>query len=282
MGVGAGDAERRVFHQGVEDARRVAGPCRQEVIETAKTRLQIGTGGIDLLDCLAERLSTSRASVVLMGSPFGSTREAPPPGGYLAEEETTHLLPLPGTFDRYWEETLTTSKRNDVRRCSKKGVRIRIGGSDEEIRAVYRFYRQSFSRWGASPDLAYPEALYRAMVRLGGGHVRLYIAEADGRIIGGAFVPSWNGHVHYHAGYFDHGARSLRPNVLIQVEIVRHAIEEGQKDYDFLPSGGKPGVEAFKEGFGGTRTPVRRLSRQGVPHRLLARLRGRPRPQPGG
>jgi hypothetical protein len=239
-------------------------------------------GGCDLLPEILADLARGGSSLLLVSNPFGipAPDEVPPPAaacevppGVSVERDSTHILCLPERFEAFWDDVLTTAKRNDVRRLAKKGVAIRTGTGTEEISALYRFYRQSFGRWGGRPGFVYPEDLYRAMIELGEGNVRLYLAEHEGRIVGGAFIVRWNGHVHYHAGYFDHGARSLRPNVLLQEKIIRDAIEDGYRDYDFLPSGGNAGVESFKEGFGGVRVPIERYHYRAPLHRLLARFR---------
>jgi hypothetical protein len=260
-------------------------------------------GGRDILMRVLQDLARGRQSLVLIPSPFAphgaavldsaapedhpaaqpdsiaqadhSKAASEPialPGAVRLTEDATHILQLPSTFEDFWEKTLTTSKRNDVRRLTKKGVTLRCGGSAGEIAAVYDFYNQSFVRWGGPPRFVYPEALYRHMVELGEGHVRLYLAHFNEKIIGGAFVVRWNGHVHYHAGYFDHEARSLRPNVLLQERIIRDAIKDRFRDYDFLPSGGNKGVETFKESFGGKRTIFCRYEYRAPFHRLIDRF----------
>jgi hypothetical protein len=248
-------------------------------------------GGRDLLPAILRDLARGGRSLIMVSNPFGQVgagREAIPDSSDPAAAgrgpalprrtedrlDFTQVLRLPSRFEEYWEDVLTTSKRNDVRRLAKKGVLIRCGGTADEIAAVCRFYSDSFARWGARPGFVYPEEMYRAMIELGGEQIRLYLAEYQERIIGGAFVVRWNNHAHYHAGYFDHEARSLRPNVLLQERIIRDAIADGYHDYDFLPSGGNTGVEAFKEGFGGLHVPIHRYQYRAPLHRLLGVLRG--------
>lgn len=233
--------------------------------------------GEDLLSRALRDLREEGGSFELISNPF-APGEAAVPEGVESIEDSTHILPLPSTFEAYWDGVLAAAQRNDVRRISKKGLLIRTGDSDEEIARIHRFYIASFERWGGRPGFVYPEELYRAMLRRGAGAVRLYLAEWEERIVGGAFIVRWNGHVHYHAGYFDHEARALRPNVLIQVRIIEEAIRDGFADYDFLPSGGNAGVESFKESFGGVRTPIRRYRWTSAFHRWLQGMRRRDRP----
>lgn len=230
--------------------------------------------GRDMLKDILESIGRGATSFVVVSNPFAGG-EAIHIERVARESDSTHILRLPSNYAEYWDGVLTPAKRNDVRRLAKQGVIVRMGGTADEIAAVYDLYRRSFARWGGAPGFVYPEALYHAMIEIGEGHVRLYIAEHAGRIAGGAFVVRWNGHVHYHAGYFDHDARSLRPNVLIQERVIRDAIADGFRDYDFLPSGGNRGVEEFKESFGGVRSPIDRYEYQAPLHRAASLLRTR-------
>lgn len=225
---------------------------------------------IDDRDLFAEviaELSRGRKSLFCVSNPF-APGPVDPPEQVEVTPDATHLLHLPDRYEEYWDNVLTTAKRNDVRRLTKKGVSIRMGGTTGEIATVYQFYRKSFDRWGGAPRNVYPESLYQAMVEHGKGCVRLYLAEHEEKIIGGSFIIRWNGHAHYHAGYFDHEARSLRANVLLQERIIRDAITDGLNDYDFLPSGGNKGVETFKESFGGVRNQIERYVYRSPLHRI--------------
>ncbi len=234
-------------------------------------------------------------SVFVLGNPFavsagqGASLEegspvppGPGAGRLLRGDEITHLVVLPGSIDQYWSEVLTTRKRNDIRRLSRKGVVVELTGEADAVAQVYALYRQRMAGWAQRPGIIYPQAFYEAMLALGGGAVRLYVARYGQRTIGGAFVVRWNGITHYNAGYFDDDARALRPNVLIQERIIRDAIEDRCHTYDMLPSAGLASVETFKESFGGVRTPVPRWEQTGRWHRWLRRLRRHPSQTTGG
>ncbi len=215
-------------------------------------------------------------SARLTGNPFanGASAEPAPQGGSLETgTETTHLLSLPATADVYWETVLTTQKRNDVRRLSKKGVTVDCSRDPGDISAVYELYLQRMATWSQRPGIIYPLRLYEEMMGQAAEEVRLYVARFEDNLIGGTFVCRYNGIVHYHAGYFDNEARRLRPNVLVQERIIRDAIEDGYRVYDMLPSAGIASVEAFKESFGGVRTTFPVWSKTGTLHRLAGLLR---------
>jgi CelD/BcsL family acetyltransferase involved in cellulose biosynthesis len=141
----------------------------------------------------------------------------------------------------------------------------------EDAEKVHQLYLRSFARWGGRPGFVHPVAFYRELAREPA--IRFTVARHEGRIIGGTFAVRWNAKVHYLAGYFDPEARSLRPNVLLQIDSIRSAIAGGFLWYDFLPSGGRAAVEQFKEGFGGRRLAFAILERRGRLHRIRDRLR---------
>lgn len=223
-----------------------------------------------------EHVARLGASFTVLGNPFApadGTQAAAAPAA--TGPETTHLLRLPPSVEQYWSEVLTSRKRNDIRRLTRKGVAIERSRDPADIAAVYALYRRRMESWDRRPGLVYPLALYRAMVAAGSDAVRLYIARFEGRLIGGTFVVRHNGIVHYNAGYFDDGARRLRPNVLIQERIIRDAIEAGYRCYDFLPSAGLENVAAFKESFGGVATAFPRWEQVGRTQRWVRHLRKR-------
>lgn len=225
-----------------------------------------------------ELLGATRAAVTLIGNPFAAAPAEEPcgtPSRWLTRaQETTHLLALPATIEAYWGEVLTSRKRNDLRRLTQKGVAVEESRAPEDVAAVHALYRRRMQAWSRRPGLVYPLRFYEEMLARGGEAVRLYVARYAGRLIGGAFVVRGNGIVHYNAGYFDEEQRALRPNILIQERIIRDAIAEGWRLYDFLPSAGLESVESFKESMGGTRLAFPRWERTARIQRWARGLRG--------
>lgn len=195
--------------------------------------------------------------------------------GWETQSLRTHLRMLPATEDEFWSAELSGARRNDVRRMERKGVVITESREPADVARFHALYRGSFERWGRRPAIFHPAAYYQNLVSLGGEHVRLSLARHDGAVIGGALHVRFGRTTHYLAGYYDAGARTLRPNVLLQVAALGAAIHDGFAFYDFLPSGGNPNIERFKEGFGGVPTPVPVYVRPSTGHRLLTRARRR-------
>ncbi len=246
----------------------------------------IDEAGEDLGRPLLPRLRHSFCSWRVTGNPFAEIRrpeaDRPPPPGFTAEKDATHLLALPETEAAYWDGVLTTAQRNDWRRLAKKGVRVEETHRPQDIDAIYDLYRASFPAWGGAPRFAHPRGFYRALLAHGGDAVRITVVRHEGRLAGGSVVLRWGGKAHYLAGYFDRSARALRPATLLQIESVLCAIRDGYRWYDFLPSGGHASVEEFKAGLGGQRTPFPVWTRRGGLHRLTggSRIPAGPRTTP--
>jgi hypothetical protein len=220
------------------------------------------------MDASRSRPASTSASRRVDASPSRPAADPAPPLGFTAEEDATHLLALPGTERAYWDGVLTTAQRNDWRRLAKKGVIVEETRAERDADALYGLYRTSFVRWGGEPRFVHPPGFYRALLAHGGDAVRLTVVRHKGKLAGGCFVLHWNGKAHYLAGYFDRGARAVRPAALLQIESILRAIRDGYCWYDFLPSGGHASVEEFKEGLGGQRTPFPIWTRRGGLHRL--------------
>lgn len=241
---------------------------------------------VDPLHVSIEHMRRLRASIRITGNPFAVSptldSSTPPvttlpgasvkrgllPGNIVETSDHTHVLDLPETEDQYWE-SLSTGKRNDFRRLLKKGLEIEESARREDVDSAYALYRASFARWGGAPSFVHPPELYHALVALGPPFVRFTVARFEGRVVGAAFVLRWNERAHYFAGYFDHEARQLRPNVLIQIDSIRAAIRSGIRQYDFLPSGGHAAVEEFKAGLGGQPVTFSILEERRYLHRAL-------------
>ncbi|MBU1700747.1 MAG: GNAT family N-acetyltransferase [Candidatus Eisenbacteria bacterium] len=215
-------------------------------------------------------------SAWILSNPFaGPSRKSPEPvpAGWTLSWDRTHILTLPETVDEFWDGILTTQKRNDIRRLTRKGVEIDSSTEPKDIETVYQLYLQRVRSWKERPGMIYPREYFSAMAAVGGESIRLYRVRFEGRLIGGTFVARWGGKVHYIAGYFDHEARKLRPNVLVQNRIIHDAIQDGFRIYDMLPSAGLRNVEVFKESFGSKPVPFWKLEKEGSLQRWARGIR---------
>ncbi len=234
----------------------------------------VDAAGDPVLPRVLERLGQRQASFRIAGNPFGTVAatNGTLPNGWTVSEDYTHLRSLPETDSAFWDDELKPGRRNDVRRMTKKGLLLE-DGKPEDVPDLYRLYLESFDRWGGRPAFVHPEAYYGRLGELPKGWTRFTVARWEGRTIGGVMALRYAGKVHYLAGYIDAEFRNLRANVLLQIDSIRHSIAGGYRIYDFLPSGGNPPVEAFKEGFGGARIPFPVHEKSSLAHQVVHSLR---------
>ena len=179
---------------------------------------------------------------------------------------------------------MMTTWRQNIRSGARKGLTVRLAGSEADLDAFYRLLVETGQR---DRFYVYPKELYRDMLahysaasaaQDATAQMALLLCERDGVPIAASTVAvlgkwSWNLHSGS-SGQPEH--RKLRPNYLLQWECMRWAKGQGADYYDWRtipdPDKLKPGEELygvyeFKRGFGGV---VRRvIPTQDLPLRPL-------------
>lgn len=191
------------------------------------------------------------------------------------DHDFTHMLELHRGVDEIIGK-LSRGARSSFKKGLRKGVTVRQAQTLDDYRSYFEAYQDTRRRWADRATSVYPWRLFEAgyhLARSHPGHLRLWLAEVGPAVVAGAWVFYWNRHVDYWHGaaYDEHFG--YRPNNVLHVEIVRHAIEKGYEYYDFNPSGGHEGVARFKDGFGAARSNIRRWTFTSRMLRLRSRLR---------
>lgn len=160
--------------------------------------------------------------------------------------------------DRTEEELLASfhsKTRYNIRLATKKGVTIREGD-----RADLKTFHEIMKTTGSRDEffirpLEYFEKIYDCM---GPGHVKLIMAEYEGKVISAVLPIKYGNKVWYLYGGSSNEHRNLMPNYLLQWEMIKWAKESGCDIYDFRGVSGfksendqQYGVYKFKKGFNG-------------------------------
>jgi CelD/BcsL family acetyltransferase involved in cellulose biosynthesis len=117
--------------------------------------------------------------------------------------------------------------RRDQRRLAQAGGRVRRSGPAEVADDLETMFRLHHQRWegrgtsGLTPPVQ--RMVAEAAVALGAEHVRLHVAEVDGRVIGAALFLAAGTEFALWNGGWDDEARDLRPGL----QLLAAAIEEG-------------------------------------------------------
>lgn len=140
--------------------------------------------------------------------------------------------------------------RYNTRLAARMGVTVEIKGIEacEEFHELMLITgeRDSF----ATRDTSYFERIMNAF----GDDARIYLAKYEGKTIAGALDVHCGDKVWYVYGASSNEYRNVMPNYLVQWEMIRWAIAEGCRYYDFrggYPDENNPlhGIFKFKKGF---------------------------------
>jgi hypothetical protein len=178
-------------------------------------------------------------------------------------EEDTRVLELTGGFDVV-RRGYTKGAASAVAKALRHGVTVRIAAGVDDWCAYYRVYEDSLRRWGERASSRYGWELFDALQRRGSPRIRLWLALHSGKIVAGALCFYAKRHAVYWHGAALSDSFPMSPVNLLMNEAIRDACGRGYAWFDFNPSGGHEGVEAFKKHFGAKPLPcplvVRRAS----------------------
>lgn len=145
--------------------------------------------------------------------------------------------------------------RRKIRIAVKNNVEVKIHGS-EMAETFYQIMKETCERDGFELRSA---AYFAKILDVFGDKARLYMAYYEGEPIAGAISVLWGDKVWYFYGASSNSNRKVMPNYLLQWEMIKWAIEEGCKIYDFRGVAGvidenNPlfGLYRFKHRFDGT------------------------------
>lgn len=158
--------------------------------------------------------------------------------------------------DKTEDEVLAMFKpktRYNIRLAKKKGVVVKICGKE----AVPDFYRIMKETGARDQFMIRPEQYFADMLDNLGENCRLYMAySAEGEAIAGTIACWLYDKVWYMYGASSNTHRNLMPNYLLQWEMIRWAVENNCRIYDFRGISGDTsednhlyGLYRFKSGF---------------------------------
>lgn len=119
--------------------------------------------------------------------------------------------------------------RRKIRIAIKNNVEIKIHGS-EKAEFFYSLMKETCERDGFELRSA---AYFAKILDAFGDKARLYLAYYEGEPIAGAISVLWGDKVWYFYGASSNSNRKVMPNYLMQWEMIKWAIEEGCRIYDF-------------------------------------------------
>lgn len=151
---------------------------------------------------------------------------------------------------------MTEKWRYNIRLAARKGVSVRLGDTEEDIRAFYKILEVTGKRDDfLIRSLGYFKKMYEAMAPR--DMMRLFIAEYEGKPIAATIALAFSDKCWYVYGASGNEYRNVMPNHALQWAMIKWAREKGCPVYDFrgIPCDLSPehplhGLVRFKKGFG--------------------------------
>lgn len=163
-------------------------------------------------------------------------------------------LDIEGKSEEDVQALFHSKTRYNIRVALKNNVTVKIG-SREDIARFYQIMIETGMRdHFVTRSQQYFETMYDAL----GEHMRLYMAYYEGMAVAGTLCIWYGDKVWYLYGASSNESRNVMPNYLLQWEMIRWAVENKCRVYDFRGVAGildesHPlyGLYRFKKGFGG-------------------------------
>jgi len=180
----------------------------------------------------------------------------------------THVVPLSSDPEMLGRMAKPSCLRN-ARKAERDGLRVRRAVALADWESYLRIYSESLRRWGAEATSRYDPSLFIDMFRRRSKSIQLWLAEKEGTILSGALMLYSRNHaIYWHGANADISRGSGSANILF-LSIMSDAMERGIAVFDFNPSGGHRGVEAFKESFGAVRVECPMLVQHGFVRKFV-------------
>jgi lipid II:glycine glycyltransferase (peptidoglycan interpeptide bridge formation enzyme) len=156
---------------------------------------------------------------------------------------------------------MRSKTRYNVRLAARKGVEVVEPDFEEAWETFYEWMKATSARkedYVLRRPRDYLRGVMGAMHEAGQGH--LFLAKHEGTSLAGMYVFTFGDKYWYMYGASSDEKRNLKPNYLLQWEVMRWARERGLTHYDMVgvpkaedldESSSLWGVYKFKEGFGG-------------------------------
>jgi hypothetical protein len=173
------------------------------------------------------------------------------PQGAITAPYGTYVVDLRRTEEELWAK-LHSKHRNVVRNAIKNGVQVLTGA--EHYDTAYELVRDTLTR----SKLGFmSRAAFERYVRSLGDHVKVLIAQHEGKALGCAVLP-----FSQHGAHYVYGGTTLNPLTgamnLLHWEAMRQFREQAVQRYDFVgarinpePNSKQAGLVMFKQRFGG-------------------------------
>ncbi len=182
-------------------------------------------------------------------------------------DSETLILDLNRKSDEIWG-SLTSRKRNDIRRAEKKGVRVRLYTEDDAGKVAGEMYLQWLDNRQQNPGVRYDASFFQKCFTHLGKNIELYTAYHENNLIAGSIFYLGKKMIHYAFAFGDKNFYHLNAHSLILWEVCRLHAEK----MSFLDLGSSREIRSlvkFKLAF---QPQIYSISREVLPLSIKGRL----------
>ncbi|OPY67916.1 MAG: FemAB family protein [Syntrophorhabdaceae bacterium PtaU1.Bin034] len=167
-----------------------------------------------------------------------------------------HVLDLRQGFESLRKSFHRDCIKKSVRKAERSGIIIRDGASEQDLKSYYLHHAQTRKRLGLPIQ---PYSFFRNMwdIMKPPGYFSLFMAELEGKVIGGLIVFRFRDTLSLEHIGTDLGHLLLRPNHLLYFKAIETACAEGLSYADFgKTTADNQGLLDFKRRWGATQYDV--------------------------
>jgi len=173
------------------------------------------------------------------------------PGLAAKHHKVAMRLALASTSERQWQ-ILDRKVRNQVRKAEKSGLNVRVGGG-ELIEEFYQVFARNMRDLGTP---VYGLSFFREVLSTFPDAARIFVIAKDGRPVACSLTYGHHDTLEVPWASAIREFNSLCANVLLYWEMLRFAVEQGFRTFDFGRSTPDEGTYHFKRQWGAEPTPL--------------------------
>jgi len=166
------------------------------------------------------------------------------------------VLDLQPGLDAIYRKFSRSNVRQHLQKLEKLPVRVVVRQDKEALRTFYRLYQITRKKIGLPPQ---PFKFFRYMQKVLAprNKLNIYLAEAEGKPIGGVLVLYSSHTVHMEYSGMDYNAMAFKPTFALFWQIIQDAANQGFRSVEF---GGSPisheSLRRFKRHWGAREVPL--------------------------
>ena len=166
----------------------------------------------------------------------------------------THRVDLRPAAQDIFRRMHPSNTQRAIRRAEREGLSYARGRSDDLLESFYQLLRMTRRRHGLPPQ---PLAWFRNLVMCLGDSLTIHVASKDGRPVASLVTSSFKNTIVYKYGASDAAHHSLGGMPFLFWRVIQEATRAGAIELDLGRSDvDQPGLVAFKEHLGGTRSTL--------------------------